>query len=69
MNQLEVLEHQIAELDDDAFTQLRDWFAEFEKTRLQDNYWAEQAEQALKTGFAGCEETARRLQERLNAET
>jgi hypothetical protein len=66
MNQLEVLEHQIAELDDDAFTELRDWFAEFEKTRLQDNSWAEQA---LKTGFAGCEETARRLQERLNAET
>ncbi len=69
MNQLEILEHQIAELDDDAFTKLRDWFAEFEKTRLQDNYWVEQAEQALKTGFAGCEETARRLQERLNAET
>ena len=69
MNQLEVLEHQIADLDNETFTKLRAWFVEFEKIRLHDSYWAEQAEQALKTGFAGCEETEKRLQARLNAET
>ncbi len=69
MNQLEILEHQIEELDNDSFAKLRKWFAEFEKTRLDDAYWAEQAGLALKSGFVGTEKTLNRLQERMNAET
>lgn len=69
MNQLEILEHQIEELDNDSFVKLRAWFAEFEKTRLEDTYWGQQAEIALKSGFAGTEKTLNRLQERMNAET
>jgi hypothetical protein len=69
MNQLEILEHQIEELDNDSFAKLRQWFAEFEKMRLDDAYWAEQAELALKSGFVGTEKTLNRLQERMNAET
>lgn len=69
MNQLEMLEHQIEELDNDSFTRLCAWFVEFEKIRLEDAYWAEQAQLALKSGFAGTEKTLSRLQERMNAET
>ncbi|TVR63635.1 MAG: type II toxin-antitoxin system Phd/YefM family antitoxin [Candidatus Competibacteraceae bacterium] len=35
---------------------------------LEDAWWGEQARQAIEGGFAGAEETLRRLQERLNAE-
>jgi hypothetical protein len=68
MTQLEVLEHQIAELDNDSFIKLRIWFSEFEKTRLNDDYWAKQAELALKTGFVGAEKSLSLLQGRMNAE-
>jgi hypothetical protein len=30
MNQLETIEKQIAELDQDSYTRLRDWFIEFD---------------------------------------
>jgi hypothetical protein len=69
MNQLEMLERQIEELDNDSFTRLCAWFVEFEKIRLEDAYWAEQAQLALKSGFVGTEKTLSRLQERMNAET
>jgi hypothetical protein len=68
MTQLEILKHQIAELDNDSFMKLRIWFSEFEKTRLNDDYWAEQANLALKTGFVGSEKTLSILQGRMNAE-
>jgi prevent-host-death family protein len=43
--------------------------AEYERLRaLEDAWWGEQAQQAIEGGFAGSEETLRRLQERLNAE-
>ena len=44
--------------------------AEYERLRaLEDAWWGERARQALESGFAGPEETLRRLQERLNAES
>lgn len=33
MTQVEVLERQITELDDASFTQLREWFIEFDQSR------------------------------------
>lgn len=33
MTQVELLEQHIAELDDDSFSKLRDWFIEFDQTR------------------------------------
>lgn len=33
MSQLELLEQHIAELDDDSFSKLRDWFIEFDQAR------------------------------------
>jgi hypothetical protein len=33
MIQVETLEKHIAELDDDSFAKLREWFTEFEQTR------------------------------------
>lgn len=43
--------------------------AEYERLRtLEDAWWGERARRAIDGGFAGSEETLRRLQERLNAE-
>ncbi|MEI7696306.1 MAG: hypothetical protein WCI64_11775 [Chlorobium sp.] len=33
MTQVELLEQHIAELDDDSFSKLREWFLEFEQAR------------------------------------
>lgn len=33
MTQLELLEQHIAELDDDSFSKLREWFIEFDQAR------------------------------------
>jgi hypothetical protein len=33
MTQVELLEQHIAELDDDSFSKLRDWFIEFDQAR------------------------------------
>ena len=33
MTQVEILEKNIAELDDDSFAKLREWFIEFDQTR------------------------------------
>lgn len=35
MINVEVLEEQIAELDNDSFAKLRDWFIEFEQSRWE----------------------------------
>ena len=44
--------------------------AEYERLQaLEDAYWGERARQAEQGGFTGYEETTRRIQERLNAET
>lgn len=44
-------------------------FAEYERLQaLDDAWWGEKARQAIDRGFAGVDETMRRLQERLNAE-
>lgn len=69
MTQIEILEHQIAALDNDSFIKLYTWLIEFEKNRLEDAYWGQQAEIALNTGFVGSEKSLSRIQERLNAET
>ena len=39
MTQVELLEQHIAELDDDSFSKLREWFIEFEQAR-----WDQQLE-------------------------
>ena len=33
MTQIEILEQNIAELDDDSFAKLREWFIEFDQSR------------------------------------
>ncbi len=44
--------------------------AEYERLQAMDDaYWGERAKQAIKGGFAGADETMRRLQERMNAST
>ncbi|MGR8935768.1 MAG: type II toxin-antitoxin system Phd/YefM family antitoxin [Gammaproteobacteria bacterium] len=44
--------------------------AEYERLQALDGtYWGERAKQALADGLAGANETLRRLQERLDAET
>ncbi len=42
---VEVLEEQIAELDNDSFAKLRDWFIEFEQSR-----WDKQIEEDSNSG-------------------
>lgn len=42
--------------------------AEYERLQAMDDaYWGERAKQAIEGGFAGADETMRRLQERMNA--
>jgi hypothetical protein len=45
MISIEVLEEQIAELDNDSFAKLRDWFIEFEQSR-----WDKQIEADSNSG-------------------
>ncbi len=45
MISVEVLEEQIAELDNDSFAKLRDWFIEFEQSR-----WDKQIEEDSNSG-------------------
>jgi hypothetical protein len=45
MVSVEVLEEQIAELDNDSFAKLRDWFIEFEQSR-----WDKQIEADSNSG-------------------
>lgn len=45
-------------------------FSEYERLQmLEDAWWGERAKMAIEGGFVGADETMRRLQERLNAET
>ncbi|MDD1649501.1 MAG: hypothetical protein LUO80_03800 [Methylococcaceae bacterium] len=41
MIQIELLEQQIAELDDDSFLKLREWFIEFDQVRWDNNLEAD----------------------------
>lgn len=45
MTQVELLEKHIAELDDDSFSKLREWFIEFEQAR-----WDKQLEDDSNAG-------------------
>jgi hypothetical protein len=45
MTQVEILEKNIAELDDDSFAKLREWFIEFDQAR-----WDKQLEADSNTG-------------------
>lgn len=45
-------------------------FSEYERLQMvEDAWWGERAKRAVEGGFVGADETMRRLQERLNAET
>ena len=45
MTQIEILEQNIAELDDDSFAKLREWFIEFDQAR-----WDKQLEADSNSG-------------------